>query len=145
MDFATFDDTGDTATSGLDYTATSGNLTILAGQRTGRVTVPVLNDTLNEPDETFTMELTNPQNAEFAGQAGSVSDTGTITDDSDPETDLRIGNVTVNEGGGTVTFPAQSTTPTEAAPGGSEAGWAAPAWPTCAGNQPASAGSDSMT
>lgn len=91
VDYQTFDDTGDTATSGLDYVATSGNLTILAGQRTGRVTVPVLNDTLDEPAETFTMELlTNPDNAEFAGQANSVSNTGTITDDNDPATDLQI-------------------------------------------------------
>ena len=103
VDYRTFKDTGDTAESGSDYTDTSGSLTIDAGRRSATVTVPVLNDTLAEDAETFTMELTNPTNAEFTGQAGFVSAKGTITDDNDPAVDLQIQNVTINEGG-TATF-----------------------------------------
>ena len=103
VDYRTFDDTDDTAESGSDYSSTSGSLTIDAGRRSATVTVPVLNDTLAEDAETFTMELTNPTNAEFTGQAGFVSAKGTITDDNDPAVDLQIQNVTVNEGG-TATF-----------------------------------------
>ena len=41
-----------------DYTAPSGNLTIRAGETSGRVTIPVLMDTLHDPDETLGILLT---------------------------------------------------------------------------------------
>jgi peptide/nickel transport system substrate-binding protein len=46
-----------TATAGHDYTATSGTLTFLAGERSKTVTVPILEDGADEPDETFTVRL----------------------------------------------------------------------------------------
>ena len=103
VDYATRVDSDDTATPDLDYSSISGKLTIEAGRRSVTITVPVLNDTIDEDSESFTMGLTNPANAEFAGQAGSVSAKGNIADDSDPAVDLQIENVTVDEGG-TATF-----------------------------------------
>jgi hypothetical protein len=49
-----------TAVAGQDYTATSGTLTIPAGGTSGTVSVPILNDALVEPTETFTLTLSNP-------------------------------------------------------------------------------------
>ena len=46
-----------TAEAGADYTSTSGTLT--AGERTGRP-VPVVDDTTDEGDETFTVTLSTP-------------------------------------------------------------------------------------
>jgi hypothetical protein len=64
-----------TATSGSDYAAVAGTLTIPAGSTVGTVAVPVFADTTVEGDETLTLELSAP-----AG-AGAASATGTIVDD----------------------------------------------------------------
>ena len=56
--------TGDgTATAGSDYTAVTSSVTIAAGQTSGTIVVAVLGDTVVEPDETFTVTLSNPVNA----------------------------------------------------------------------------------
>ena len=93
-----------TATAGNDYTATSETLTIGAGDRTGTISVPVLNDTDDEEDETFTVTLSNPAHATIRGAAGR----GTILDDDGnvqrgpPR--LSIGDVTVQEDAGRAEF-----------------------------------------
>ena len=51
VDYATADGT---ATAPADYTATPGTLTFAPGQTTKTVTVPVIGDTLDEANETFT-------------------------------------------------------------------------------------------
>jgi hypothetical protein len=66
-----------TATSGSDYTSTTGTLTFNAGVTTQTVTIPILNDSVTEADETFTLTLSNPTNA-LLGSTASV--TTTITD-----------------------------------------------------------------
>ena len=73
VNYATADST---ATAGSDYQATSGTLTIPAGQATGTITVPVIGDRLPEPDETFVMNLSGAANATIAdGQAvGAIID-----------------------------------------------------------------------
>ena len=86
-----------TASAGLDYTSISSTLTIPAGRLTGTIRVPILDDTLDEPDETFTVTLSSPTNATISDDSG----TGTITDNDDPPT-LRINDVTVAETSGTV-------------------------------------------
>ena len=50
---------GGTATSGSDFTALSGTVTILAGQTTADIVVPVLNDAIVEGTETVTATLTS--------------------------------------------------------------------------------------
>ncbi len=66
-----------TATSGSDYTSTTGTLTFNAGVTTQTITIPILNDSVNEADETFSLTLSNPTNA-LLGSTKSV--TTTITD-----------------------------------------------------------------
>jgi Ca2+-binding RTX toxin-like protein len=66
-----------TATAGLDYTATIGTLTFAPGVTTQVLNIPILNDSLNEADETFTLALSSPTNAIL----GAVTiATTTITD-----------------------------------------------------------------
>src|SRR5262245_30335304 len=52
VDYATSDDT---ATAPADYTATSGTLTFTSGQTSKTINVPIIDDALNEADETFTV------------------------------------------------------------------------------------------
>lgn len=66
-----------TATAGADYTATIGTLTFAPGVTTQVINIPILNDSLNEADETFTLALSSPTNAVL----GAVTiATTTITD-----------------------------------------------------------------
>ena len=66
-----------TATAGLDYTATIGTLTFAPGVTSQVINIPILNDFLNEADETFTLTLSSPTNASI----GAVTKvTTTITD-----------------------------------------------------------------
>ncbi|MGI0483129.1 Calx-beta domain-containing protein, partial [Geminocystis sp. CENA526] len=65
-----------TATAGADYTATNGTLTFLPGEITKTISIPILNDSINEPNETFTLRLTNP----FNSTLGRATATTTITD-----------------------------------------------------------------
>ena len=57
VDYATVDGS---ATAGSDYTATSGTLTFAAGETAKMVTVPVLDDSIDEGSETLTFTLSNP-------------------------------------------------------------------------------------
>jgi hypothetical protein len=88
VNYATADGT---AAAGSDYQATSGTLTILAGQTTGTITVLVNGDRLAEANETFTVNLSAPINATIADGTG----VGTIVDD---EPRISIGDTTVTEG-----------------------------------------------
>ena len=63
VDYATSDGS---ATAGSDYTATTGTLTIIAGDTSGTIAVDVLGDTDQEPDETLIVRLSNPSNADLA-------------------------------------------------------------------------------
>jgi len=66
-----------TATAGSDYTATAGTLVLAPGQTSKIVSVPVIGDDDFEPDETFTLTLSNPVNATL----GTATATATITND----------------------------------------------------------------
>ncbi len=74
LNFSTSDGT---ATAGSDYNATSGVLTLAAGQTIGSIVVPIPGDILVEPDETFLVTLSNPQNVTVGRQQA----TGTIISD----------------------------------------------------------------
>ncbi len=76
-----YDTSDGTATAGEDYTATSGTLTIAAGSNSGTITVPVLGDTVIEGDQTFTLTLSDAQNAHLSGGGDTLEATGNITDD----------------------------------------------------------------
>ena len=105
VNYATADGT---ALAGSDYAATSGTLTFAPGVTSQSVTVLVNGDTVFEPDQTFTVDLSAPTNATIAvGQAA-----GTITNDDAPPT-LSISGVVVAEGAGTLTFTVTRTGATE--------------------------------
>ncbi len=78
-----------------DYSATSGTATIAAGQTSTTFTVPIVQDSLDEDTETFTVTLTSPANAEIAQGGGSA--TGTINDDDAPPT-VSVGSTSATEG-----------------------------------------------
>ena len=67
-----------TATAGSDYEAASGTLTFPAGSSAGRtITITVYDDVTAEPEETFTVRLSEPRGAALAAAAAM----GTISDD----------------------------------------------------------------
>ena len=84
-----------TATAGSDYTATSGTLVFAPGQTTKTVAVPIVGDTTYEPDETFTLTLSNSVNATL----GTATATGTITNDDAATANPGHYNGPINTGG----------------------------------------------
>ena len=68
-----------TATAGEDYTARKGQLSFDPGETEKTVRVPVLDDAIDEGEETFTLRLTNASGARIADGTA----TGTI-ENSDP-------------------------------------------------------------
>ena len=60
VDYATEDDT---ATAGADYTAVSGTLVFAAGETAKTVSVPVLDDAVDEGKEVMHLKLSNPRGA----------------------------------------------------------------------------------
>ncbi|MFM7438323.1 MAG: bluetail domain-containing putative surface protein, partial [Snowella sp.] len=51
------------ATPNIDYTSKTGTLIIPANTSTATITIPILNDDLNESNESFIVTLSNPTNA----------------------------------------------------------------------------------
>jgi hypothetical protein len=74
VQYATSDGTG---VAGSDYTNTTGTATITAGQTTTTFTVPVLADSIDEPNETVVVTIFNATLATIADKDGIL----TITDD----------------------------------------------------------------
>ena len=96
-----------TATEGADYAAAAGVLALAAGARGGLLTVAIVDDLLDEPDETFYLSL--------AGAVGAQVDdslaTGTIADDDPepgtpgaPEAGLSIVDAAASERDGALAF-----------------------------------------
>ncbi|MCI5149236.1 MAG: DUF1566 domain-containing protein, partial [Candidatus Electrothrix sp. MAN1_4] len=87
VDYITQDDT---ATGGSDYVSTSGTVSFNGGSTSETVNVSILGDTDVEPDETFSLELSNPVNLEL----GNTSAVGTLTND-----DVEVTQVSLNDTG----------------------------------------------
>jgi uncharacterized repeat protein (TIGR01451 family) len=100
---------GNSATAGSDFVATSGTLTFHAGETLKTITVQVLGDTINEGNELFVVQLSNPVNASIDRDLAF----GTIIDDDQggpPVPVVTIPSISVTEGdSGTknATFTAQ--------------------------------------
>ena len=114
-------ESGDTATAGEDYTATSGTLTFAPGETSKTIDVRVLGDTVAEGDETLTLKWTGWTDVWLVSYAA----TGTITDDDSsslpgitptPTVELKLDPVSISENGGvstvTATLSAASTAET---------------------------------
>lgn len=82
--FATADGT---ATSASDYVTVRGTLKFAKGQTSRQVSVAVVGDTAQEPDETFFVRLTNARNVVVADGVGQ----GTIIDDDAPPPPPSVG------------------------------------------------------
>ena len=90
VDYATSDGT---ATAGQDYTATSSTLSFPANSTSSlTISVPVIDDTIDEEEqETFTLTLSNASGGELVGGVMTLSVTGTITDNDDPQVTVSFG------------------------------------------------------
>ena len=108
VDYASADGT---ATAGQDYAAVASTLTFAPGETSKTITVPILNDTVYEGSETFTINLSAPANATITDGIGlgTIKDDGTgpvppgVTPDNDTPA-ASINDVVVNEAAGTATF-----------------------------------------
>ena len=88
-----------TALAGTDFTAASDNITIVAGQTSATFDVTITNDTTDEHNENFTVQLANPVNAVIGTSTGTVQ----ITDEDLPPT-VAIADNTSSESSGSMTF-----------------------------------------
>ena len=89
-----------TATAGNDYVAASGTLTIPALATSGTINIPINGDTAVEPDETFSIALSNPTNAGFLF---TTNVTVTIAND-DATLQLNTASLNVIESAGLATL-----------------------------------------
>jgi hypothetical protein len=86
---------GVTATAGSDYFGTGGTLNFQSGQTSRTITVPITNDTTDEPDETLKVALSNPMGGPQV--TGIAETTITIVDNDNPPS-ISINDVSLAEG-----------------------------------------------
>ena len=91
VDWATADGT---AKAGEDYTARKDELVFAPGETRQEAKVPVLDDTVVEPDETFTVKLSNPR----GGSLERSEATGMIVDNDLPLVSISAASASVDEG-----------------------------------------------
>lgn len=82
----TYNDNG-TATSGTDYTAPSGSLVIAAGSDTGTISIPTINDGIDDDNETLIITITAASGP--VTLTGTPSATTTLIDVTDYEAMLK--------------------------------------------------------
>lgn len=90
-----FGTTNGTATSGSDYTSTSGTLSFAPGETEKTFAVQVMDDSLNEGDETVVLRLTSPSSNLLLGEPSTAV---LKIIDNDPLPTISIDDVTVGEG-----------------------------------------------
>ena len=98
VDYATSIEMGDTATSGTDFTAVAATtLTFSSTESSKSITILTTNDSVDEPNETFTVTLSNASSGSaISSTAGSG--TGTINDDDPPEFSISDASATESMG-----------------------------------------------
>ena len=82
-----------TARSVHDYLGNAGDLTVAPGTTSGTIRVGSVDNDLSEPDETFTIEIHTPVNANL----GDATATGTIVDDEAPPVIEREAAISIAE------------------------------------------------
>ena len=70
VEYATTDGT---ASAGQDYAATVGTLTFAVGERLKLLAIPIINDALKEPTETFSLTLSNPSSGMVLGAKATAT------------------------------------------------------------------------
>ena len=109
VDFATADGT---ATAGSDYTVQTGTLSFADGVTSQTITVPILDDAIDEDDETFTVAISNATGGASLGTTTTA--TATILDDDNAvpvpgELSIAPATISVDEDAGTATFTVNRT------------------------------------
>lgn len=93
LDYTSTD--GSATVADNDYTAVNGTVTIPQGSRTADISIFVNGDEVFEADETFNLELSNPQGIQLSQSSFTVA--GAITNDDDAEPKgYYTGSATVN-------------------------------------------------
>ncbi|MDD1413538.1 putative Ig domain-containing protein [Dolichospermum sp. ST_con] len=87
--------TNQTAIAGSDYKTVTGTLTFAANQTTKTISVPLLNDNLNEPDETFILTLSNPINATLSNSQAVTTISDTLTANITTTLSAQVENLTL--------------------------------------------------
>jgi hypothetical protein len=103
VNYATSDGT---AQAGSDYTATSGTLSFNPGETIKAFSVPMIDDTLGESNETVSLKLSDPTNAAL----GSPS-TATLTIKANDRVAFSFSSFSVNEGAGSATITVKLSGP----------------------------------
>ena len=111
---ATYTASNGTAKAGSDFTAASGTVTFPADSRSAGITIDLIDDSVAESTETFTVRLTNPSSSATLGDALA---TGTIEDDDLSFTLDIAGGGTVGEGGSATFTVTLTPLPATATPG----------------------------
>ena len=107
-----------TAIAGTDYVSTSGTLHFVSSQATNTIAVPVIGNTILQPNRTFSVNLSQPTlDASFASQATFATGSGpfgmTAADiNGDGKSDILIANFSA----GTVSVLVNTTAPGENTP-----------------------------
>ena len=99
VDWTASIESGDSASTADLATTKTGTVTITKGATTKKFTVPVNDDSTDEPDQTFTVTLSNPTPTSLAQLAADPTATGTIEDDDGPPT-LTVEDVEHDEDAG---------------------------------------------
>jgi hypothetical protein len=90
-----------TATAGADYSAVGGTLVFAPGQLSQSFTVPILNDVVDEPNETVLLYLKSPTNAFLGSLSTAVL---TIQDDDPPTARFTTNFFSANESSGSASI-----------------------------------------
>ena len=99
-----FETTDGTAIAGTDYTATTGMVTFTPGQTSRTISIPILDDTLQESTETFNIILSDATNAAILDGTAII----TITDnDTCVVNAITLNNISVNEADSHAVFDVQ--------------------------------------
>ena len=92
-----------TATAPDDYAAATGSAIFAPGDRTATITVAIVDDAVDEANETLAVELSSVSGAVFDGNGATLRATGTILDDDGDTTSVvsiePLGSTRVVEGG----------------------------------------------
>jgi len=80
----TYSTSDGTAIAGQDYISTSGTATIIAGSTSTVIAVEIIGDAVQEADETFYLNISDPVGGVFPQGFSSISAMHTIIDDDGP-------------------------------------------------------------
>ena len=94
VDWATSDGT---ATAGADYTAATGTVTFKSGETSQTISVSLIDDSDDEPAETFIVTLSNPTNVEIV-EGRIIQAKGTVEDDDLPTVTVAARESEIEEG-----------------------------------------------